>query len=148
RDAITAHDGYVVKMTGDGVHAAFATAQSGIDAAADAQRALTLGGWAAVGTLRVRMGLHTGAADARDGDYYGTAVNKAARLMSAAHGGQVLVSHATEEVARDVLDGDVDLLELGEHRLRDLSRAERVYQLVADELPSAFAPLRSLDRYA
>src|SRR5262249_25613723 len=66
----------------------------------------------------------------------------------AAHGGQVLVSHATEEIARDALDGHIDLLDLGEHRLRDLSRAERVYQLVADGLPSAFAPLRSLDRYA
>jgi predicted ATPase/class 3 adenylate cyclase len=148
RDAIAAHDGYVVKTTGDGVHAAFATAKSGIDAAADAQRALTLGEWAAVGTLRVRMGLHTGAAAARDGDYYGTAVNKAARLMSAAHGGQVLVSHATEEIARDALDGHIDLLDLGEHRLRDLSRAERVYQVLADGLPSEFPPLQSLDAYA
>jgi predicted ATPase/class 3 adenylate cyclase len=145
RDAIAAHDGYVVKMTGDGVHAAFGTAQSAIGAAVDAQRALTAEEWPVVEVLRIRMGLHTGAAESRDGDYFGTAVNKAARLMSAAHGGQILASLATEEVARDALEDEVELLDLGEHRLRDLSRAERVYQVCAPGLTTEFSPLRSLD---
>jgi predicted ATPase/class 3 adenylate cyclase len=148
RDAIVMHGGYVVKTTGDGVYAAFRTAHDGVVAAVAAQRALGAEAWGEVGRLRVRMGLHTGPADERGGDYYGTAVNKAARLMSLAHGGQVLVSHAAEEVARDSLDAGVDLLDLGECRLRDLSRAERVFQVLAEGLRSEFPPLRSLDRYA
>ena len=83
------------------------------------------------GGLRVRMGLHTGDAVARDGDYYGPAVNRAARVMAAAHGGQVVVSHATEELVRDTLPDEVALLDLGEHRLPDLARPERIFQVVA-----------------
>src|SRR5690242_1957977 len=106
RDAINAHDGHLVKTTGDGVHAAFGTAQNALAAAVTAQRSLTAESWPEIGALRVRMGAHTGAADLRDGDYYGTAVNKAARLMSVAHGGQIVLSHATEELVRDAaMDG-------------------------------------------
>jgi len=148
RDAITSHGGVIVKTTGDGVHAAFADANGAVDAALDAQRAVTSDDWGAVGELRVRIGIHTGPADLRDGDYYGTTVNRAARLMSAAHGGQVIVSLATEELVRDDLDAGVSLLDLGELRLRDLSRADRVYQLCADGVASEFPPLRSLDAYA
>ena len=83
------------------------------------------------GGLRVRMGLHTGDAVARDGDYYGPATNRAARVMAAAHGGQVVVSHATEEIVRDTLPDEVALLDLGEHRLPDLARPERIFQVVA-----------------
>ena len=89
--------------------------------------------WDGTDPLRVRMGLHSGPAEQRDGDYYGTAVNRAARLMSAAHGGQVVVSLTTEELLRDAGD-DVELVELGEHRLRDLSRPELIFQLRAPGL--------------
>jgi class 3 adenylate cyclase len=86
RDAIAAHSGHLVKMTGDGAHGAFATADSAARAALDAQRALASEPWPHTGELRVRMGIHTGPAVRRDGDYYGTALNRAARLMSVAHG--------------------------------------------------------------
>ncbi len=142
RDAIEGHGGYVVKTTGDGFHAAFAAAHDAIDAAVDAQLALGAEGWGATGALGVRMGVHTGPAELRDGDYYGSAVNRAARLMSAAHGGQIVVSLATEEL---VQESGVELLDLGEHVLKDLSRAERVFQVVHPELRSDFPVLRSLD---
>ena len=123
RGAIVEHDGYVVKTTGDGFHAAFATAPDAVDAAVDAQLALGGEAWGATGPLRVRMGLHTGDAEARDGDYYGTAVNRAARVMSVAHGGQVVVTRATHELVRDAR---FELVDLGEHRLRDLGDAGAV----------------------
>ena len=93
------------------------------------------------------MGLHTGAAELRDGDYYGPSLNRAARLMSVAHGGQVTLSHATEELLRDGLDDGVELIDLGEHRLRDLSRAEHVFQLAAPGLVREFPRLQSLDAF-
>ena len=147
RNAIAAHHGHLVKMTGDGAHAAFVNAQDAIGAAVAAQRALSDEAWGEPGELRVRMGIHTGPVEARDGDYFGTAVNRAARLMSAANGGQIVVSLATEELLRDVSAGDVVLVDLGEHRLRDLARAERAFQLEAPGLRSDFPPLRSLDAY-
>jgi predicted ATPase/class 3 adenylate cyclase len=147
RAAIEAHDGYVVKTTGDGIHAAFASAAAAIEAARTAQRALVVEAWSGVGSLRVRMGIHSGEAELRDGDYYGTALNRAARLMSVAHGGQVVVSLATEELARDDLADEVTLRDLGDHRLRDLARAERIFQVCAHDLPADFEPLRSLDAF-
>src|SRR5215470_14335295 len=87
RDAINTYNGHVVKMTGDGAHAAFSDARAAVLAARDAQIALLAEAWGEPGPLRVRMGVHTGPADARDGDYYGTAVNRAARIANAAHGG-------------------------------------------------------------
>src|SRR5205807_169798 len=95
RDAVEAHDGHVVKTTGDGLHAAFATAHDALEAAVSGQRALRSEDWSLPAQLLVRMGLHTGEAQHRDGDYYGSAVNHAARLMSVAHGGQLLVSATT-----------------------------------------------------
>ncbi len=89
--AITAHDGHVVKTTGDGFHAAFRTAQDAIGAAVDAQAALRAEVWSETGPLLVRIGVHTGETQERDGDYYGTAVNRAARVMAVAHGGQIVV---------------------------------------------------------
>ncbi len=148
RDAIATHDGHVVKMTGDGAHAAFRDAPSALLAARAAQVALAAEGWGSTGPLRVRIGLHTGPAEARDGDYFGTAVNRAARLMSAAHGGQVVVSLTTEELLRDAMPEGCELSDLGEHRLRDLARGERVFQLCADGLVAEFPPLRSLDAFA
>ncbi len=96
------------------------------------------------GPLRVRMGIHSGHADVREGDYYGTAVNKAARLMSAAHGGQIVVSLATEEL---VPDGAVELVDLGEHALRDLARPERVFQVAHPGLVREFPRISSLDAF-
>ena len=94
------------------------------------------------GPLRVRMGLHTCEAELRDGDYYGSAVNRAARLMSVAHGGQVVVSAATSELVRG---GSVELVDLGEHRLRDLGEPERVFQIAHPELVREFPALQSVD---
>jgi predicted ATPase len=147
RGAIAAHGGYLVKMTGDGAHAAFRTAERALAAAIAAQRSLGAEAWVGTGPLRVRMGLHTSAAEARDGDYYGSSVNRAARVMSAAHGGQVIVSRATEEVARDSLPDGVELVDLGEHRLRDLARAERLFQVCVPGLVVQFPALRSLETF-
>ena len=144
REAVEAHGGIVVKSTGDGVYAAFASAPAAVSAAVDAQLALASTAWPETGELRVRIGLHSGEAQVRDGDYFGLVLNRAARLMGTAHGGQVVVSLATEELARDALAAGVSLRDLGEHRLRDLAGAERVFQVVAAGLRPAFPPLRSL----
>ena len=103
REAIESHGGYVVKTTGDGFHAAFGTAEAGVVAAVAAQRALDVEVWPLPEPLRVRMGLHTGTASLRDGDYFGSSLNRAARLMGVAHGGQVVCSQATADLARDEL---------------------------------------------
>ena len=125
----------------------FATAHDAVDAAIDAQRALTTEQWGDTGVLRVRVGIHTGEAEHRDGDYYGTALNRAARLMSVAHGDQVLISDTTERLLRDQSRRDVELADLGEHRLRDLAEAVRVYQVCAPGLTREFPPLQSMDAF-
>ena len=137
--AITGHRGQVVKTMGDGVMAVFADATDAARAAFDAQLGLTK-----LNVFKVRMGVHTGTADERDGDYYGPTLNRAARLMGIAHGGQILLSEATAALTR----GRVDLVDLGEHRLRDLNRSERVYQVTGGGLPRHFPPLRSLGSVA
>ncbi len=147
REAVEKRGGVVVKTTGDGLHAAFARAHGAIAAAVDAQRRLAEEPWALPDPLRVRMGVHTGEADLREGDYFGTSVNRAARVSAAAHGGQIVVSHATEELARDHLPVEISLEDLGEHHLRDLARPERVFQVRAPGLAVDFPPLRSLDAF-
>ena len=97
--------------------------------------------WPAEVPLRVRMGVHLGTVQERDGDYFGSAVNRAARLMGIAHGGQVLVSLAVEELVRDDLAENVGLKGLGVHALKGLSRPESVFQLTAPDLPDVFAAL-------
>src|SRR3954467_450672 len=144
RTAIESHDGYVVKTTGDGFHAAFATAHDAIDAAVEAQLSLADESWDSTGPLRVRMGLHTCEAEVRDGDYCGSGVNRAARLMSVAHGGQIVVSAVTSELVRDMA---VEFADLGQHRLRDLTNAERIFEVRAAGLPTGFPPLLSLDAF-
>src|SRR3954469_8065024 len=144
RSAVTAHDGVIVKTTGDGVHAAFPTAAGGVAAAIDAQRAITTSEWDAIGGLKVRIGLHTGEAEVRDGDYYGSALNRAARLMSVAHGDQIVVSQLTEGLGRHALPRGVELVALGERRLRDLPTPIHVFQVAHPELPREFQRLRSL----
>ncbi|MDP9334181.1 MAG: adenylate/guanylate cyclase domain-containing protein, partial [Actinomycetota bacterium] len=139
--AIEAQGGHAVKSTGDGVFAVFGNAHDGVGAAVAAQLALVEADWPEGVELRVRMGLHVGPATVQDGDYFGPDVNRAARLMSVAHGGQIVCSGAVGELVRD----RVTLLDLGEHRLRDLQSAVHVLQIDAPGLGSAFPPLRSLD---
>jgi class 3 adenylate cyclase len=131
RTAIKAHGGCLFKHTGDGVCAAFASPRSAVDAAVTAQRELE---------LPVRMGLATGEAELRDGDYFGTVLNRAARVMTAGHGGQILVADSTA----GLLSG-VDLLNLGPRRLRDLPSPITLFQLQAPGLRTDFPPLRTLD---
>jgi predicted ATPase/class 3 adenylate cyclase len=145
RAAVETNRGHVVKSTGDGCLAAFTTAVDALVAAVDAQCTLNAEPWGATGPLRVRMGVNTGEAELRDSDYYGPAVNRAARLTAAAHGGQIVVSHATEGIVRDNLSRGIELEDIGEHRLRDLSRSERAFQVVHAKLQQEFPPLQSLD---
>jgi predicted ATPase/class 3 adenylate cyclase len=143
RAALEAHDGVEVHTEGDAFFVAFARASDAIAAAVAAQRALAAHPWPQGVDVRVRMGLHTGEAEVRDDDYVGMDVHRAARICSAAHGGQVLVSSATRELVVAELDAGVALDDLGEHRLKDLERPEQLYQVVADELAAEFPPLRS-----
>jgi len=155
RHAIESFEGRIVKTTGDGVFAVFASGRNALAACLAAQRALqgTRPGAespeaAASDTslpiaLTVRMGLHSGVAQLRDGDYFGPALNRAARIMSIAHGGQVLLSAATGELVHADLPEGVTLRELGEHRLKGLLNAERLVQVVASDLRSDFPPLAS-----
>jgi predicted ATPase/class 3 adenylate cyclase/Tfp pilus assembly protein PilF len=141
------HGGYVFKTVGDAFCCAFSTATDALETALETQQELFAKEWGVEGGVRVRMALHTGAAEERDGDYFGPPVNRVARLLSAAHGGQVLLSLPTQELVRDQLPSGTSLRDLGERRLKDLFRPERVFQLLAPELPSEFPPLRSLDAY-
>jgi class 3 adenylate cyclase/predicted ATPase len=155
RQAIESSDGRIVKTTGDGVYAVFGTAMNALAACLAAQRALQpsktdasspdslVSGGRPLISLTVRMGLHTGAAELRDGDYFGTSLNRAARIMSAAHGGQVLLSAATAELLRGHLPDGVTLREMGEHRLKGLLNPERLMQVVASDLRGDFPPLAS-----
>jgi predicted ATPase/class 3 adenylate cyclase len=147
RDVIGAHGGAVVKTTGDGCLAAFATAPAAVAATVELQRALAAEAWPHTGPLRVRIGLHTGTAEIRAGDYFGTTLNRAARLMATAHGGQIVCSGLTAALVRDELPPGIELVDLGEHNLRDLARSERVFQIAVDGLDREFPPLRSLDAF-
>ena len=144
RDAVGACGGVVFKAVGDGIHAVFAYAASALTAALQAQRALEAEPWERTGPIRVRMALHTGVAEVRDEDYFGPTLNRIARLLAAGHGGQILLSHATVELVRDTLPPDVTLRDLGQHRLKDLTRSEHIFQVLAPDLPAALAPLNTL----
>jgi predicted ATPase/class 3 adenylate cyclase len=145
RQAIESHGGHVFKTVGEAFYAAFSTPPEAVVAALEAQRALVTEPWEETGPLRIRVALHTGVPQLRGGDYFGGPINRAARLLEAGHGGQVLLSAATQELVRDHLPDGVSLRDLGEHRFRDLIRAERVYQLVHPDLAAEFPPLRGLD---
>ena len=144
RASVDAHGGSVIKTTGDGMLAVFADAVAAIDAAVAAQRALRDATWDEIGPLRVRMALHAGAAEARDGDFFGPALNRVARILAIAHGGQIICSAVAAVLARDGLPASVDLVDLGSHRLRDIDRPEQIYQVVVSDLDRGFPPLRSL----
>src|SRR5215212_4667246 len=148
RRAIEMHGGYVFKTVGDAFCAAFPRAPGALDATLEAQRALSGEEWGEeIGILKVRMALHTGAAEESGGDYFGPPVNRVARLMSAGHGGQILLSLPTHELVRDRLPAGATLIDLRERRLKDLFRPERIFQLLAPGLPSSFPPLRTLEAY-
>lgn len=144
RSTIEAHHGYVFKTVGDAFCAAFWRATDGVTAAVEAQRALALDNWKTLGGLRVRMALHSGATNERDGDYFGPTVNRVARLLAVVHGGQVVVSGATAQLLRGAMPEATDLHDLGDHRLKDLVEPERVWQVMAAGLPETFQPLTSL----
>jgi predicted ATPase/class 3 adenylate cyclase len=145
RAAIVEHGGHVFKTMGDAFCAAFARPEDAVAAILEAQRALLVEDFSATGGLSVRAAIHTGTADERNGDYFGPAVNRVARLLAIGHGGQVLVSGATTDLVQGDLPAKASLRDLGDHRLRDLTRPERVYQLLAPDLVAEFPPLRSLD---
>ncbi len=145
RESIAANDGYVFKTIGDAFCVAFDRAGDAVNTAAQAQSALHQEPWAETGPLRVRMALHAGSAEFRDNDYFGNSLNRVARMLAAAHGGQVLLSLPVEELVRDHLHPGVMLRDLGERRLRDLTRPEHLFQLALPGLPAEFPPLRTLE---
>jgi class 3 adenylate cyclase len=141
--ASTDHGGHVFGTEGDALFVAFTDAAGGIRAAAEAQQALSAHEWPNGGTLRVRMGVHTGQVTALADNFVGLPLHQVARITAAGHGGQVLVSETARRLAGDV-DG-LGFRDLGEHRLKDLAHPERLYQLLVPDLDDAFPPLRSLE---
>lgn len=145
--AVDEHSGMVVRPRGEGDSrfAVFAAAGDAVRAAAEIQSALNAAFADHLFPLRVRTGLHTGAADFHQGDYYGSPVNRCARIRGLAHGGQTLLSNAVAELVRDELPAGVRLVEMGTHRLKGLTRPETVFQLWLPDLPNDFPPLSSTD---
>jgi predicted ATPase/class 3 adenylate cyclase len=144
RASIEAHDGTVIKTTGDGFHAVFETAIDAILAAIQAQAKLHAVFASEAVCIKARMGVHTGEAELRDGDYYGQSLNRAARLMSVAHGEQILLSAVTFELVREQLPEHAFLADLGEHHLKDLDRPEHIFQLNVTGLPAEFPALKTI----
>ncbi|MEJ7668432.1 MAG: tetratricopeptide repeat protein [Casimicrobiaceae bacterium] len=145
RSAVEGNHGTVVKMVGDGVHAAFADPLDAVGASLQLQQSLADPEMTNGVSLRVRCGMHVGVHERRDDDFFGSAVNRAARIMCAAHGGQVLVSQAMAVLVGDRMPAGVALRDLGSVRLRDLASPERVYQVVHPQLRQEFPALRSLE---
>jgi predicted ATPase/class 3 adenylate cyclase len=142
RQAWSRHGGVEVGTEGDSFFVVFERPSAAVAAATDAQRALAVESWQPDGIVRVRMGMHTGEVGLVGGSYVGTALNRASRIASAAHGGQVVVSATTRALVGESLPEGTSLRDLGAHRLRDLPDAERLFQLEIDGLPTAFPPLR------
>lgn len=139
------HRGTIVKMRGDGIHAAFENALDALRATIEIQRMLQAPREAAALELRLRCGLHAGIDERRDGDFYGRAVNRAARIANAAHGGQILLSKAVADHVDSTLPEDVALRDLGMVRLRDLAEPEHIFQVYHPQLRADFPPLRALE---
>lgn len=145
RAVIEQHRGRVVKTTGDGFHAAFESPSDGVAAALAGQQRIAAEPWpTATGPLKVRMGLHTGEGQEREHDYYGLDVNLAARIMGLGYGGQILLSEATAALVKKTLPPDCTVADLGEHRLKGIAAAERIFQLRHPDLVADFPPLKSL----
>jgi len=144
RAAFAEHDGREFGTEGDALFVAFARASDAIAGAVRGQRTLASGRWAEGVDVRVRMGVHTGEAEVREGDYVGLDVHRAARICSAAHGGQVLISASTRALIAGALPPDVALRDVGEHHLKDLDRPERLFQVVVGDLRAEFPPPASV----
>jgi len=145
REAFAAHGGHEVDTQGDSFFVAFRRAKDAVAAAADAQRDLAAHEWPEGAVIKVRMGLHTGEPKVGEQRYVGLGVHKAARVGAAGHGGQVLLSRTTRELVEDELPPGVTIRDLGERRLKDIERPERLSQLVIEGLPGEFGPLKTLD---
>jgi class 3 adenylate cyclase len=144
REAIESHAGHEIDTAGDGFFVAFERARDAVAAALEAQRAL-LASESDDAVLRVRMGLHSAEPYLHEGSYVGVGVHRAARICAAGHGGQILLSNATAGVVEDLALEGIELEDLGEHRLKDLDHPQRLFQLVAEGLPSSFPSLRTSD---
>ena len=144
REQIEASGGHVFKTVGEAFRAVFADPAAALASAVAVQRAAGTEPWPPGLPVRVRIALHSGACVERDGDYFGPVVNRVARLLAAGHGGQVLVTGMTYELLADRLHGGIGLRDLGEHRLQDLGRAERVFEVTGPGLAGGFGALRSL----
>jgi len=145
RSAVKLNNGYVFQVIGDAFCASFHTAKDGLNAAVEAQRRLHLEDWGKA-PIKVRMGIHTGEAEIRGDDYRGyLTLVRVQRIMSAGHGGQVLVSGATENLLRGQLPTDISLMDLGRHNFKDVPQAVRVFQVIAPDLPQEFPPLHAFD---
>jgi predicted ATPase/class 3 adenylate cyclase len=145
REAIEQGGGSEVGTEGDSFFAAFPTAGGAVEASVNAQRLLAAHAWPEAGAVRIRIGLHTGEGVLSGGDYVGLDVHRAARIAAAGHGGQVLLSDTTRALVESALPEGVTLRDLGERRLKDLSRPERIHQLVIERLPADFPSLKTLD---
>src|SRR5438067_9440786 len=145
RTAFSAYHGHEVDTQGDAMFPAFARASDALSAAVAAQHELALHSWSSTVAVRVRMGLHTGEPSRAVEGYVGLDVHYAARIMSAAHGGQVLLSRTTRDLVEHDLPEGVSLRDLGEHQLKDLEQAVHLYQVVIAGLPADFPPLRTYD---
>ena len=148
KQSIQLHNGYVFQVVGDSFSAAFHSASDALNAALNAQGLLQNESWNPA-PIKVRMGIHTGTAQLNEHNQYTGYATLATtqRIMSAGHGGQVLISNATQQLIRDRLSEGLSLRDMGEFRLKDLIRPERLYQLVSPNLPAEFPPLKTLDVY-
>src|ERR1700729_3585935 len=143
RATMAAHGGYVFKTLGDAFCVAFGPPEAAAAAALDGQRLLAAADFSAVDGLLVRMALATGTADERDDDYFGPTVNRVARLLPLGHGGQILLSSTSAGLVRENPPSLAQLIDLGDHTLKDFAECEHVYQLIAPDLTSEFPELRS-----
>jgi predicted ATPase/class 3 adenylate cyclase len=145
-ETISEHGGQVYKVVGDAFQAAFVKPAQAVEAAIAAQRALKKASWGDTGLIRVRMGIHTGEAEAQGDDYVTThTLNRVARIMSAGHGGQILISQAVVDLLHGTLPSGVTLRDMGQHHLKGLKQVEHLYQLVQEDLPQDFPPLVTLN---
>lgn len=145
RAACARHGGHVFKTVGDAFCVAFETPRAALDTAIEVQRALQSEDWGEIGAISSRMGIHTGAAEHRDNDYFGGTLNRVARIEAAAHGGQILLSQVARELLEDEASDTAEFKSLGNHHLRNLDRPEHLFQACVPGLPDTFPPPRSME---
>ena len=145
KEVVESNNGQIIKSTGDGIHAVFSTAVDAVNASVKAQQRIQNSEIPKTSefSLQVRMGIHTGEAELRNDDYYGGTLNRAARIMSIGHGGQILVSETSLNIAQERLSSDVSVLDLGRYQLKGLSKAEHIYQISTPDLQQEFPTLKS-----